>query len=496
MSVRGWNNWTAPKLYGPTYNRLQRERYAEVLEELLLTPFDEVRTIAKYGEECTLVYLVACQLVAMREGKSYRDLDKMLERVIGRVPDTPSITAAPTARARNFEEFCVRAGYPCPYLRQVEMMQFGMQTPGAKMILGARGYGKTDYVVIMGAAWTLYNDPKMTFLLMTKSEERNASIVAEIAAALRANGHDVERETSSFLRLPGLVGKDHSFSSLTLGAKSMRGRHPKKAILDDVVTEDDTSPAARRLAQTKYNELNKLTDDILLIGQPVHKFDLYETLRPLVQKIEIPHGSIPELDHDLEAQKAAGVSPESISASYHLKVVSESGFPFERINTIKRYPTNESAVAFLDPSFKGGDYSALSIGRAYFDGLAIKGRAWKRAWYDCIDDMVEELLRCNVKRLCIETNTLGDEPVIALRDALDDTGIGIVGQDSKGHKHARILAAGAYSHLLHLADDSDHIYKEHVKKYEYGSDYDDAPDSLAGLLIWLGLIRMKMKVKR
>ena len=76
--------------------------------------------------------------------------------------------------------------------------------------------------------------------------------------------------------------------------------------------------------------------------------------------MEVPHGSIPELDHDLEAQRLAGVSEESIQASYFLKVISEHLSPLDKIKYIDRYPPGDS-IAFIDPSFEGGDYTALSF---------------------------------------------------------------------------------------------------------------------------------------
>src|SRR5690606_37878310 len=121
-----------------------------------------------------------------------------------------------------------------------------------------------------------------------------------------------EKKNASCIRVLGLIGKDHSVSSITVGTSSIRGRHPKRIIMDDPVTEEDVSEATRKRVQRVYNELNKLRSNILVVGQPVHKLDLYGTLRPLLKKMEVPHGAIPELDHDLDAQRLAGVSEESI----------------------------------------------------------------------------------------------------------------------------------------------------------------------------------------
>lgn len=51
--------------------------------------------------------------------------------------------------------------------------------------------------------------------------------------------------------------------------------------------------------------------------------------------------------------------------------------------------------------------------------------------------------------------------------------------------------AGSYAHQLYLSKQSDRSYTDHVVKYEYGAKFDDAPDSLARGLEWLGLLKVK-----
>jgi len=389
----------------------------------------------------------------------------------------------------SFEEFCENAGYPTPYPKQIEMMEFGMNSEGARMILGARGYGKTDYVVILGLAYRIYLDQAFSSLIVTKSEERNTAMLDEISKALEANGLSLEKKNSSCLRVSGLHGKDNSVSALTVGASSIRGRHPHIVVMDDPVTEEDVSEATRKRVQRVYNEVSKLCQNVLVIGQPVHKYDLYETLRPLLNRMEVPHGSIPELDHDLVAQRLAGVDEASIQASYFLKVLNEGATPFERIRTMDRFPSGDSAVAFIDPSFEGGDYTAITILKSWMEGVAVVGFTYKRAWNHCLDEINEKLIKYSVKRLCFETNSLGDQPIEVLRKVFKNCGV--VGKKSNTNKHSRIMSAGTFAHLIHLSKESDTTYQDQVIKYEYKSKHDDAPDSLASCLEWIGLIRGK-----
>lgn len=390
----------------------------------------------------------------------------------------------------SFAEFCERAGYPPPFEKQVEMMKFGMNETNPRLLLGARGYGKTDYVVILGTAYDIYLNPlTSTTLIMTKSKERNSAMLAEIAQACKANGMIFEKENAQSLRVSGLHGKDHSVSAVTVKTVTLRGRHPKRIILDDPVTEDDTSDATRRLVEKKYNELQKLTSNVLIIGQPAHKYDLYAKLRKLLLKMEVPHGTIKELDHDIDAQRLAGVDEASIQASYFLKIINEGATPFDNVNTMDTFPIGPSAVAFIDPSHEGGDYTAMSIVRSYMQGVAAVGFVWKKSWNHCLDDMEPLLKRFCVKRLCFETNALGDMPLDILRKTFKD--VGVVGKRSVTNKHSTIMAAGTYAHLIHLSKESHPTYLDHVIQYEYKAKFDDAPDSLARCLEWIGLIRGK-----
>lgn len=418
-----------------------------------------------------------------RDPKAWREA---LEFHAGQNPDVQS------GKKKTFSEFCETASYPKPYPKQIEMFEFGMLNREARILLGARGVGKTDYVVILGIAYLIYLDPiNFSTLLITKSEERNSAILAEIAMACKANGVHFEKENSECIRARGKLKKDHSVSAVTIGTKTLRGRHPKLVVMDDPVTEDDVSPSTRAKVQRVYNEAFKLCANILVIGQPVHKQDLYEKLRPLLKKMEVPHGAIPELDHDLEAQRAAGVSEESIQASYFLKVISENASPFDNVKYLDKFPEAETAVAWIDPSFKGGDFTALTIMKAHFDGMAVFGKVYKKAWNHCIEDMVAQLKANKVKRVAFECNSLGDQPVIMLRQMLATSGIGVVGIDSTDNKHARIMNAGSFAHLIYLCKTSDRAYIDQVVQYEYGVKNDDAPDSLASCLKWLGLIRGK-----
>lgn len=406
----------------------------------------------------------------------------------------------PVKRAkRSFEEFCKIAGYNPAYPKQEEMREFIIEVDGVRMLLGSRGYGKTDYAVILGYAYKMYcewcdGEVQDSCIIITKSDKKNAQIMREISRILAANEVPMSTDNAEAIRIEGLIGKDDSLCAVTIGSASFRGRHPKRIIFDDPVTPEDTSETVRERAKAVYNEAFKLCGNIAIIGQPAHKFDLYQELRDKINCMEVPHGTIPELDHDLDAQRLGGVDEDSIQASYHLKVSNENASPFAMAGSIDAFPTS-GAVAYIDPSFKGIDYTAMSVISGYFSGVAVEGYVRKKAWQHCIEEYLTICKKLNVKKLCIECNSLGDTPLDLIRAKVKEMGlgIGVMGRTSTTDKHADIVNAGTFAESIYLSKKSDKLYIEQVTKYEYKSKFDDAPDSLARGLMWIGIVKTKGK---
>jgi len=473
-------------------NQLELER---ILNKVVYLTAPELKALTKSKTEPAFMVGAAKMVEKFVKYGDIFVFNVVLDRLVGRARDAKPLELPPgrdvtPAEKKTYSDFVKAASYPAPYPEQIQWLDFAFTETETRLFLGARNYGKTDYLTILGAAYRIYMDPQYTILILTKEEKRVKNIISEISKALIANGVKLEKDNALEIRVEGLHGKDLSVEGLSIRS-GLRGRHPDLIIMDDPVTDEDVSEATRKLVQRKYNECHKLQSNILIIGQPAHAHDLYAKLRNLIKKLEVPWGSIPALDVDLEAQRLAGVDEKSIQASYMLKIISDGTAPFEGINYLDKFPvgTGATSVAFLDPSHKGKDCSALSIFKQHFQGIAVVGFAAHRAWNHWIEDLVPHLKKFGVKKLFVECNGLGDTPVIALRQLLHGLGIGVVGIDSTTNKHARIMAAGAYAHLIHLSKESDRAYTDQVVQYEYGAEPDDAPDSLASGLKVIGLIR-------
>lgn len=481
-------------------NRIIDSKFlSEKINEFLSMSFFELAVVANDHNRDSFSVLMAQGLLKSHARGENMTVTNAAKFLLELQKEMATFTVPILSKVKTFEEFCADAGYPAPFPKQNEMRNFVLNGDGVRMLLGSRGYGKTDYTVILGLSYELYLEHVQgavqdTAVLITKSDKKNTQIMREVARVLEANDVPLEVSNADSIRVAGLTGKDDSLSALTIGSASFRGRHPNRILFDDPVTPEDTSEAVRSRAKIVYNEAFKLCSNISIIGQPAHKFDLYEELRNTIRCMEVPHGTIPELDHDLSLQRLGGVDEESIQSSYFLKVSSENASPFATAQSIDEFPRTNSA-AFIDPSFKGIDYTAMSIAAGYFSGVAVEGYVRKKAWNHCIEEYLEICKKLNVKRLCIETNSLGDMPVTLIRNMAKTIcpGLGVSGRNTTSEKHARIVNAGTFAENIHISKKSDKLYIDHVTKYEYGAKFDDAPDSLASLLEWIGLVRPKGK---
>ena len=317
--------------------------------------------------------------------------------------------------------------------------------------------------------------------------------MAEIREGLEQNGVKFANRAKKKIRIVGCRGKEDNFTALTIRSKGIRGRHPNLIIMEDPITPEDTSETERRRVKKVYEELLKLTRNIVIIGQPVHAEDLYQELREKIPTLGVWYGQIPELDKDLDVERSAGVSEASIQASYFGVITDDNSLPFRRCEVVDYY--NRKNVMFIDPSHKGGDLTAVAVGGFLGDTLPVVGFAFKKAWYDCLEEFDYIMGRYGVGRVSIETNGLGELPVMQLRSA----GMaGVMGKNHTGNKHARIMNMASFVDAIKLTKVTDvppafiqanELFIERVKKYEYNIKQDDPPDAMAGLCGLIGIIK-------
>lgn len=403
-------------------------------------------------------------------------------------------------KPHNFEEFCINSGYPKPYKLQVDWCdRLLFKEKETRLFLGARAYGKTDYLTICGSAWKIYNDPKTTIMIFCKTQERSRAILRAIAECLEKNGIKLKKKNAKEIRTIENFGKQPTASAWSIGSSGIRGNHPQLVIMDDPITPEDTSEATRKRVKTTYSECLSLVPNILIIGQPVHKNDLYMELCDCISTTRAKWGTIKELDKDLNELRSQGMDEETIKANYFLEIADNGRLPFKNCEIVDYYPA-EISQAFIDPAKEGVDYTALTIATSHFENLIVLGFAFNKSWDNALPDIIDLVRAFKVCKLGFETNGIGEFPLKFIRNELKQNSIDcrVVGMNNTENKHKRIMTAGSskftpYIKFSRIAVNNklysaNKLYIDFCRNYEYNVKVDDPPDSLASCMQQMNLI--------
>jgi len=175
-----------------------------------------------------------------------------------------------------------------------------------------------------------------------------------------------------------------------------------------------------------------------------------------------------------------------------------SGYPFMDVPLMTaanddRYKL--PCVAFLDPSFKGGDYTALTF-ISQIDGRVFAwGHCWHQAWNNAKDEIAAKINEFECHEFYYESNGVGSVPI----ELFEPYGLVPIGRNTSGNKEDRIFRVGAFLTMLNLtfvSNWSNQAWLEHCIKYNIEADYDDAPDSLTNAAVRAGIVSDKMKFRR
>ena len=158
------------------------------------------------------------------------------------------------------------------------------------------------------------------------------------------------------------------------------------------------------------------------------------------------------------------------AASYKI-----DGYPFAELENINYGSMPQAHTCFLDPSFAGGDFTAITFGGLVNGQLCVWGYCFKLSWSRCVDDIAKLVKLYNCENCFYEENALSLVP----QEMFAEKGIDFVGHLTLGNKENRIYKVAAYTahRTKLLTNHSNSAYIKNINEYQDGADYDDAPDN-------------------
>ncbi|MGD1455308.1 phage terminase large subunit [Vibrio harveyi] len=173
-----------------------------------------------------------------------------------------------------------------------------------------------------------------------------------------------------------------------------------------------------------------------------------------------------------------------------------SGYPFMDTPVVTAEDGEEPppCYAFLDPSFKGGDFTALTFIAPARGMVLAWGFCFHQSWNAAIDLITEKLNSFPLIEFFYEDNGVGTAP----QDYFAVRGIDATPRTTLGDKHDRIFRVGAFLSMMRLrfVDNwSNQTWLTHCIKFNKDAEYDDAPDSLTNAAVRSGIVTDKIKIR-
>jgi len=372
-----------------------------------------------------------------------------------------------------------------------------------KAMQAHRNSYKTTAILIVGALWYhLFYDPNATILFLRKADSDAQKIVKTVTdmcltkeviyiSQFLYNTNELKTETwsktSAQTTLKTSPTPEGNFEAKGV-TSNMTGGHYDFIFPDDIVSiKDRISKTEREATKNVIRELKNIVKkphgQIYYSGTPWHEDDAW-TICPKpdvypVGTIDIPGFTKKELPATMKELRQ-GNTESLVSANYYLKHITDEGRTFDE-PVYTPWPEKskiKKCVAYLDPSYKGDNNTALAMAAQTIDKTIIRGWVWEKNVVDLYGIIVNILKDYGCGTMFVESNADKGLSVIEFRKKWPS----VVERHEKENKHIRILNyVKAGWDALHFADDCQPEYLSQVLDYQEGEEPDDAPDALAGL---------------
>jgi hypothetical protein len=386
---------------------------------------------------------------------------------------------------------------------QLEMAEWRLSNiDNVSMILATRGIGKSDIITCLTSLYSIYLEPTKSLIIITDKATKGQRLLKYIKDIIINSldileDFDLNRLLQTQLSTRQNKRKEPSIFIGSLG-ETLRGIHPDYSVFDDILTRETAwSSTTRENVFEKYEEVKKLTSNILIIGNVCHQLDLYSQLRETeIPKFEIFHDDhrIPQwLKPDLEKERAERVSESNIQANYFGIILPDETVPFFDIQVMSVDSLPEISlkmIAYYDFSMGKNDANALSIAFLYNFKCYIIGYAKVCRWSDFIRETESIINELEISHVFYENNSTGEEPI----DIFSTYGIKSTGQTTTLNKRLKINRLIGMAQDIILLSTNNKLNRQYIEDFKHynpsdSKSKDDAPDSATMCLIQMGYIK-------
>lgn len=376
----------------------------------------------------------------------------------------------------------IRVPY-CLYPQQLAWLDlYNPKYVKRRALLASRDKGKSQIVTIFGAAWKIYQDPTVKIGIMSFKHANAAKLLDRAVEILQAMGIILRHTNDGWYTAEN---KDHTPSLMALGLNStVRGMHFDYLIMDDPLTVNEQF-SKKYIERSRYfmNEGSSIARRIILIGQLLTRndlyYDAYGNTGNAYHLVQSWHGDIPELDKDLEYETRA-MGKKDVARNYLGYIDDAEEAIFQSIQFDESMPQGD-VYAYIDPSAKGQDYTAVAIGWIADAKIIIYGKLYKQHWGDCIDEIAKLTAKCKI-------TFYEDNQGRAMGKFLRERGVRNVGITSTANKIAKIYGVRGLILMdrLRLSNSMDSEAIMQVKNWTETAEHDDLPDAIAMLVQKMG----------
>lgn len=356
-----------------------------------------------------------------------------------------------------------------------------------------RGSYKTTTVSI--ALWLLLllrPNAQMAFFRKTDSDVKE--ILEQVKKMLRSEATQYLSEglwgaachitTDNMLEVSTSLSSDPRGGAQLTGmgiGGSLTGKHYDIIFTDDIVNlKDRGSRAERENTKDRYREIKNLVNrggKIFNTGTPWHVDDAFQLMPEPERWPWDATGLMTRAEYD---EIAKVTTPSLLAANYQLRHIPSDDVIFTDPATGAEIDNVYQGECHVDAAYYGEDFTAFTAARRRGDKLYVYGRLWRKHVDEVTPLILADHGRLMLGRLYIETNADKGYGARAFREA----GVSVSPYPEKLNKHIKIVTylKAAWPSIV-FVDGTDKEYIDQICDYTEDAEHDDAPDSLASLVM-------------